>query len=171
MLEEIWDAVVAKLRTAWGLAGSLLMFVSPLASLAFRGRVPPRSAPSFRTWFSSPSPSFCSWSGWRPTLGRLHSHRARMSTCPKWTRSISAPSLTPQIVICARFPHSLIEFSVAIRWVQHRPAHCCSNSAIGMRLTDQAERNVGFFDVFRLRKEALQCGLMGVCLNQNSRRL
>ena len=162
MLVEIWDAVVAKLRTAWGLAGSLLMFITPLASLAFRGRVPPEisAALPYVVLFSVAFLLFLVWLAsytWQTAFAaNTHVHVPEVDTLYFGAFPYAADS---HLRALSAFAHRIFDGdTMRADVVQHAVA---TNSAIGMRLTDQAERDIGFFDVFSLRKEALQMWLDG----------
>ena len=162
LIHEIRGAVVAKLRTAWGIAGSLIMFISPLASLAFRGHVPPEVAAilPYAVLFSVACLLFLVWLAsyaWRTALGTVeHVRVPDLDTVVYATFPYQADS---HLRALSAFAYKVFKGdTMASDVVQHAVA---ANCAVGVRLTDRAGRDAGFFDVFRLRKESLRMWLDG----------
>ena len=162
LIQEIGGAIVAKLRTAWGIAGSLIMFISPLASLAFRGHVPPEVAAilPYAVLVSVACLLFLVWLAtyaWSAVFGAAdHVRVPELDTVIYATFPYQADS---HLRALSSFAHKVFHGdTMPADVVQHAVASRC---AVGVRLTDRSGRDAGFFDVFRLRKESLRMWLDG----------
>ena len=162
MLAEIRHVAVGKLRTAWGLAGSLLMFITQLASLAFRGHVPPEfsAALPYLVLFAVALLLFLLWLGsyaWQYFFApAAQIHMPAVSTV---CFGVCAYSPDSHLKALSAFAHRVFEGdTMSAEIVQNAVS---TNCAIGMRLTDEAGSDVGFFDVFRLTPAALAQWLNG----------
>lgn len=162
LIHEVRGAVVAKLRTAWGIAGSLIMFVSPLASLAFRGHVPPEVAAflPYAVLLSVASLLLLIWLAsyaWHAAFGTPeHVIVPELDTVIYATFPYQADS---HLRALSSFAHKVFQGdTMPADIVQHAVASRC---AVGVRLTDRSGKDAGFFDVFRLRKESLRLWLDG----------
>ena len=162
LIRELRQAVLAKLRTAWGIAGSVLMFVSPLASLAFRGHAPPEvdAILPYAVLLSVACLLLLIWLAsyvWRAAFGTPdHVSVPEVDTVIYATFPYQADS---HLRALSSFAHKVFQGDTMVAdVVQHAVA---SHSAVGVRLTDRSGKDAGFFDVFRLRKESLRMWLDG----------
>lgn len=163
VLHEVYDAFLAKLRTAWGVAGTIFMFTAPLVSLAFQGKVPAEysAALPYLVLISVAGFLFLVW---------LVSYAWHAAFPPKDHILNSGP--VPTVAYTA-YPYNadsqLLKFSafadkvfrgdtMSAGVVQTAVSGKC---AVGVGLMDEAGREIGFFDAFRLRKDALQKWLWG----------
>ena len=162
VFRDIYDAFIAKLRTAWGVAGTILVFASPIASLAFSGHMPPELSAAFPfvVFISVAGSLFLIWLAtyaWHVAYGgNIHVVVPELDTVVYSAYPYSADSRLRRLSAFANkaFEGDTMNADV----VQYAVAEKC---AVGMRLTDEAGRDIGFFDVFRLREDALQKWLRG----------
>ena len=162
VFRDIRDAVIAKLGTAWGAAGTVLLFVAPIASLAFRGHVPPEIDVMlpFIVFLSVAAFLFFIWLAWyvwqTVFADAEHVHVPDLETIVYTAYPYNADS---HLRALSAFAHKAFHGdTISADIVQYAVAKKC---AAGMRLTNAAGRDIGFFDVFRLRSDALQRWLDG----------
>lgn len=163
LLQEIGSAAVAKLRTAWGIAGGLLMFVSPLASLAFRGQVPPEFSAilPYAVLFTVATLLFLAWLSshiWRTYLvdSGVHVTVANLDTV---VYSVFPYRADSHLRALSSFAYKVFKGdTISAGMVQFAVNSGC---AAGVRLTNMLGEDAGFFDVYRLRRDALSKWLDG----------
>jgi hypothetical protein len=162
VLRDIGEAIVAKLNTASGIVGTLVIFITPLASFAFRGNVPDqiRDVLPLIVFCSVAALLFVFWLmsyAWQ-ALFASHDYifLPKMETVVYPVVPYSSDSHLNALSLLAGklFGGDTMRPEV----VQHAVASKC---AVGLRLTDQTQRTIGFVDVFRLQPDSLQAWLYG----------
>jgi hypothetical protein len=163
VLQEVYDAFIAKLRTAWGVVGTIFMFTAPLVSLAFQGKVPPEysAALPYLVLISVAGSLFLIWLvsyAWNAASGRADP----FPLPPGETVVYAAYPYNPDYSHLGKFSafaNKVFEGdTMSAEVVRYAVNEKC---AVGIGLTDDKGREIGFFDVFRLRKDALQKWLQG----------
>jgi len=162
VFREMRSALIATSKSAWGITGTLLMFVSPIASLAFRGQVPEEISDllPYIVVVTAAACMFLAWLisyVWQTAFGEAsHLNVPQLETVvyPVYLyypdsdlRGLSA--FAQKAFGGDTMNADIVQYAVA------------KNCALGLRLADESGRNAGFFDVFHLGKDALQAWLEG----------